>query len=94
MPIEDTVTLGIIGVNIILTMILFVIYSRNYRAIGSKMVLGLLFFAAAFLVENILNFIFYNSLLNQGIYGVTTFITAVSVLELIGLLVLLYVTWK
>ena len=94
MPIEDSITLGIIFVNIILTLVLLVIYSRNYRAIGSKMVLGLLFFAAAFLIENILNFFFYNSLLTQGIYGFTTFITAVSVLELIGLLILVYVTWK
>lgn len=94
MPFEDDLTLGIIFVNIILTLILLVIYSRNYKAIGSKMVLGLLFFSAAFLVENILNFYFYNSLLVKGIYGFTTFILGVSLLELIGLLVLLYVTWR
>ncbi len=94
MPFEDDVTLGIIFVNIILTVILFIIYARNYKTIGSKMVLGLLFFSAAFLVENILNFYFYNSLIAQGFLSFTTFILAVSTLELIGLLVLLYVTWK
>ena len=94
MPLEDNITLGIIFINIILTIILLVIYSRNYRAIGSKMVLGLLFFAAAFLAENMLNFFFYSDLLSKGIYSFTAFNFFVNLLELIGLLVLLYVTWK
>jgi len=89
----DTIVLGIMGVNVLLTIVLIGIYMRNIKVIKSKMTLGMLFFAAAFLVENALSFYFYNSLLMQGIDFVTTFNLVVKFFEMIGLLVLLYVTW-
>lgn len=94
MPVWDNVVLGLMVVNIILTVLLIFVYYRNHKLIRSKMTLGMLFFAAAFLVENILSLFFYNSLLTQGIFGLTTFHMAVKFFEMIGLLVLLYVTWK
>ena len=94
MHLEDMLTLGLIGVNILLTVILVVVHLRNYKAIASKITLGFLVFAGAFLVENILNFYFYNSLLEQALYGMTTFNLAVNFLEMIALLVLAWVTYK
>lgn len=94
MPLEDTAILGIIILNVILTIILAIIYFRSYRTISSKMTLGLVIFAVAFLAEHILNFFFYNSLLEQGITGITTFHFTVNVLQMIALLILVWVTLK
>ena len=94
MPLVDDVTLGLIGINILLTLILAAIYLKNYRAISSKVTLGFLFFAAAFLVENLVDFYFYQSILQQAIYGLTTFHFVVNLVEMVALLVLVWVTWK
>ncbi|MBL7160453.1 MAG: hypothetical protein ISS93_01210 [Candidatus Aenigmarchaeota archaeon] len=94
MPIADDVTLVLIGINILLTVILVLIYLRSYRAISSKLTLGLLVFAGAFLIENVLDFFFYSSILQQSIYGLTTFHMAVNLLEMVALLILAWVTWK
>ena len=90
----DSVVLGLIGVNILLTAVLMVIYGRNVKMIRSKMTFGMMFFAAAFLAENVLSLYFYNTMLLQGINFVTTFNLVVKFFEMIGLLVLLYVTWE
>jgi hypothetical protein len=90
----DTIVLGLIGINIVLTLLLIYIYFKNHKIVNSKMTLGMLFFAVAFLIENALSFYFYNSLLMQGFNSVTTFNLVVKFFEMIGLLVLLYVTWK
>jgi len=90
----DELILGLIIVNIILTVVLLLIYSRNYRTISSKFTLGLVFFALAFLVENVLNLLFYGSLLAQGIDFITTYQFIINVLELAGLLILAWITWK
>ena len=94
MPLEDTLVLGLIGINIILTIVLILVYYKNHKLIRSKMTLGMLFFAAVFLLENIMSFFFYNSLILQGITFLTTFILVIKLLEMIGLLVLLYITLK
>lgn len=91
---QDTFTLGVIFVNIILTLVLLTIYGRNYKALKSKMVLGLLFFSIAFLLENIMDLFFYNTLLSQAMFDFTLVHLSVNILEMIGLLILLYVTWK
>jgi hypothetical protein len=94
MAIQDDVVLVLIFLNIILTVILLFVYYRNHRLIRSKMTLGMIFFIGAFLLENLLDFYFYNSLLLQSIYGITSFHLIVNFLEMVGLLVLLYITWK
>jgi multisubunit Na+/H+ antiporter MnhC subunit len=94
MPFEDNLILLIIGLNIILTAVLLYIYLRNLKSIKSRFTVGLVFFSGAFLIENLLDLYFYNSLISQSIFGFTTFHLTVNLLEFIGLLVLLYVTWK
>ncbi len=94
MAIQDDITLALIVINIILTMVLVYVYARNYRKISSRFTLGLLFFSAAFLLENLMNLYFYNSLVQQSIVGFTTFHLTVNFIEMIGLALLLYITWK
>ena len=90
----DQIVLGINGINVLLTLVLIYIYFRNHKLVKSKMTLGMLFFAVMFLIENALSLYFYNSLLMQGITSITTFHLVVKFFEMIGLLVLLYVTWE
>ena len=94
MPLEDDITLIMIGINIVLTLILLILYFRSYRLVKSRITIGLMFFMFAFLLENILDFFFYNSLVTQSLYGFTTSYFVVNTLQMIGLLVLLYITWK
>jgi hypothetical protein len=90
----DQIVLGLNGINILLTLVLIAIYSVNLRTVRSRMTFGMLLFAVMFLIENALGLYFYNSLLTQGITSITTFHLLVKFLETLGLLVLLYVTWK
>ena len=90
----DTMVLCLMGINIILTIVLLAIYLKNHRLVKSKMTMGMLFFAVAFLVENVLSLYFYYSILMVGILSITTFNLAVKFFEMIGLLILLYVTWE
>ena len=94
MPLEDDITLVMIGVNIVLTLVLLVLYYRSHRLVKSRMTIGLMFFMFAFLLENVLDFFFYNSLVTQSLYGFTTSYFVVNALQMIGLLILLYITWK
>jgi len=94
MPLIDTLILVLIGVNIVVALALLVIFLKNYKAISSRLTLGLLLFAAAVLVENLANLYFYNSILLQQIYGLTTFILVGNLLEMLALIVLAWVTWK
>lgn len=93
-PIEDLAILVIMGINIVLTVILATVYTRNYKAISSKLTLGMLFFAIAFLLENLVNLVFYWGLLSTGQYGITTYQSTVNFIEMIGLVLLLYITLK
>jgi hypothetical protein len=92
--IQDTMTVGFIVINIILTILLVVVYTKNYKAIKSKMTLGLLFFALMFLVENLIDFYFYNLMIVQLAFDFTTIHFMVNLIEMVGLLVLSYVTWR
>ena len=91
---QDDLTLALIAVNVILTFVLVFIYFKNYRKISSKLTLGLVLFASAILVKNILDFFFYSSLIQQGITGITTFHLVGNILQLIALAFLVWVTWK
>jgi hypothetical protein len=90
----DEIVLGFMGVNVALTLALIYVYFRNHKLVKSKMTLGMLFFAVAFLIENALSLYFYESLLMQGFTSVTTFNLVVKFFETAGLLILLYVTWE
>jgi len=94
MPSIDTIILGLIGINILLSGILTAIYARSFKKINSKITLGFLVFAAVFLLQNLMSLYFYNSLLEQAIFGVTTFHLTVNILELIALLTLTWITYK
>ncbi len=91
---QDIIVIVMTFINIALTAVLVYIYFKSYRAIPSKITLGLLFFIGAFLLENLANLYFYASLVLQSDIAITTFIASITGLEMIGLLILLYTSWK
>ena len=93
MAVQDWAVFAVWGINAILALALVIIYGRNYKKIGSKFNLGLIIFALAFFFQNVASMYFYKSLLNQ-VTGFTSIQLAVGGLEFIGLVILLYVTWK
>ncbi len=91
--IVDTLVFGVMGLNVVLTAVLVLLYLKSYKKVGSKFTIGLSVFAFAFLIQNIASIFFYKSIM-IGYSGLTTFQFAVSGLQLVGLVLLLYVTWK
>ena len=89
----DMIVFGVMSLNVVLTAVLVLIYMKNFKKIGSKFTIGLSIFALAFLIQNIASIYFYKAVL-IGYNGLTTFQMAVSGLQLVGLALLLYVTWK
>ncbi len=94
MVMEDMIVLGITGINVILTAVLLVLFTKSYKTVKSQLTLGLVFFAAAFLLENLMNLYFYNAILLVGVLGTTTYHLMVAVIEMLALIAILYVNWK
>ena len=90
----DMIVLGVTFINVILTALLLVLFAKSYKAVKSRLTLGLVFFAAAFLLENIMNMYFYNAILAAGVLGTTTYHMVVAVIEMLALVAILYVNWK
>lgn len=94
LPAQDMLVFGTIAVNIALTLLLVFLHMKSYRSVSSKVTLGLLLFTAFFLVENILDLYFYSVVLSQALYGLTSFQLIVNFVQMIGLLILSYITLK
>jgi hypothetical protein len=88
-------SLGVNLINVFILLLLLYVYTKNYRYIKSKYNLGLLVFSLLFLIENLI-------IIHLGIFSwpttiddiVMTHMIIIDSIELIGLLVLLYITWK
>ena len=93
-PMEDAAIMVILGAHIVITLMLVVLYFKSYRKLNAKFTLGLMFFALAFMLGNIMNLYFYNLVVSTGNYNLTSFQLSVGVFQLIALVLLLYVTWK
>ena len=89
------ISLGISFINVIILLLLVAIYSKNLRHIRSKYNIGLLVFCLLFIAENLIT-------LHLGIFSwpvvldslVMSHIIIINLIELIGLSVLLYITWE
>lgn len=83
------------ALNVIMLVALLYIFSKNYRHIRSKYNLGLVLFSSLFLAENLL-------MLHLGVFSwpfcaadeVMLHIVVINTIQLLGLLSLLYITWK
>ncbi len=87
-------SLAVNSANVLILFMLLSVYVRNYRHIKSDYNKGLLVFTALFLSENIIS-------IHLGIFDwpyqaidIITHIVVINVIQLLGLLSLLKITWK
>ena len=85
------VATALAGVNLVLLAVLTVIWLRNYRTFRSSLVLGLLAFAVALLVENALAIYFFFSM-TMFYAADPTVQTAVALLRGLQFLALVFLT--
>ena len=90
-----SVLIAVNAINLAVLSLLLYVYARNYANIRSKFNLGLLLFSLLFFVENAL-------ILHLGIFQwpaiaseiIVMHMLVINIIQMLGLLVLLYVTWK
>lgn len=87
-------SVGINAANIIILVMLLSVYFRNYRNAKSQYTKGLMLFTLLFLAENIIS-------LHLGIFDwpnrdtvVVNHIVVINIIQFLGLLPLLKITWK
>lgn len=87
-------SLGINSINVIILVMLLYVFTKNYRHIKSDYNLGLLIFSSLFLIENLIA-------IHLGIFSwpyyavdIIAHIVVINFIQLLGLLSLLYITWK
>jgi len=81
-------------INVILLAGLIYIYLQNYRRMHSKFALGLFFFAAFFLVQNLMAIYFQVAMVNYYTPEVSEHIFILTSIQTLGLVILSFITWK
>ncbi len=81
-------------INVILLAGLIYIYFQNYRRMHSKFALGLLFFAAFFLVQNLMAIYFQVAMVNYYTPEVSEHIFILTSIQTLGLVILSFITWR
>jgi hypothetical protein len=94
MHLLDYISVAVSAVNVIIVLLLLCVYTKNYRNIKSKYTFGLIIFSLLFLVENL--FSIYLGIFTWPLYAndINFFMVEIDTVELFGLSVLLYITWK
>jgi hypothetical protein len=77
-------------VNIILLIALIAIYTNSFRKIHAQFTVGLLFFAAMFLVQNLITLYSFLSMFMYFASGVTGLVLAITIVQTAGLAALLW----
>jgi len=77
-------------INVILLIALIGIYANSFRKIRAQFTVGLLFFAAMFLVQNLITLYSYLSMFMYFASGVIGFVLAITVVQTAGLAALLW----
>jgi hypothetical protein len=77
-------------VNILLLIALIGIYSNSFRKVHAQFTAGLLFFAAMFLVQNLITLYSFLSMFMYFASGVTGLVLAITVVQTAGLAALLW----
>ncbi|MBI5227351.1 hypothetical protein HY988_02070 [Candidatus Micrarchaeota archaeon] len=80
--------------NIILLGALLSVYISNFLLLKSKFSLGLIIFALLILLHNLANIYFQATMMKEVLFGSSDFACLLNGLEALGLLSLVYVTWK
>ncbi|MBL7055378.1 hypothetical protein ISS07_00520 [Candidatus Woesearchaeota archaeon] len=89
-----TLTMVLTAVCVVLLMLLIGIYSKNLRKIRSPFTLGLLIFASLFLLQNLVSFYFFFTMMDYYVADVAMHVFIQTLLQAIAFSILLVITWE
>jgi hypothetical protein len=81
-------------ISVVTLVALMTIYFRNLRHMKSNLLIGLLLFAAIFLVQNIISLYYYFTMMDYYVRDVRNHQFILTVLQTIAFLVMLKITWE
>lgn len=81
-------------INVVLLIGLLVTYGNSYRKVRSEFTVGLIFFAAFFLIQNLLSLYSYLAMFMFYASGVSALVLAITVAQTAGLAVLVWMSWR
>jgi hypothetical protein len=89
------IDLALAAASLAVLLALLYVYAKNFRSIRSPLSLGLVLFAALFVVQNVAAMYFYVVLANGGFGApVAMPMLALNAVELAGFVALFYVAWR
>lgn len=81
-------------INIILVLALLYIYLQNYRQLKTKLTAGLVFFAALFLIQGMMNLYFDASMVMYESASAQMASMVLEIVKAVGFAVLVWVSWE
>ena len=94
MELALTLTTISTGINIVLVLGLLFVYVRSYAKLRSGFTIGLMVFAALFLIQNAVAFYYYFTMMPYFVEDVQVFALILSVLQTLAFAVMNWITWK
>ena len=98
-PMIPTMVMGIELFNIVLLLILLYVYASSYMKVKSEFTMGLMFFIVAFLVKSIVLLLTMRAIFRvldevANSRGAPMFLLLVNIVECVGLVILLKISWE
>ena len=90
----DPLSAALHGINILLTLGLLFIYVQNYMKIKSKYTIGLMVFAAFFLVQSAMGLYFDAMMVMYSSPEAKNVATILEVVKAVGFAILLWISWE
>ena len=88
------ITTAITVVSTIFLLGLLYVYSKNLKKIKSRFTIGLLIFALLFLFQNLISLYYYITMMKYYAPEVEVHVFILTLLQAIGFLILLIITWE
>ena len=82
------------AVSILLLLGLVYVYYKNLKSIRSKFTIGLFVFALLFLIQNIVSFYYYITMMSYYAPEVEIHVFILTLLQTLALAILLKITWE
>jgi len=82
------------SINVALLIALLANYGNSYRKVKSEFTAGLIFFAAFFLIQNLLSLYSYLAMFMFYAQGVGGLVLAITIAQTAGLAILVWMSWR
>ena len=82
------------GISTLLLLGLLYVYYKNLQNIKSKFTIGLFLFAILFLIQNFVSLYYFITMVDYYVPEVEVHVFIITLLQTIGFLVLLKITWE